>query len=230
MTATRTHHCGELRAAHVGLDIFLQGWVHNVRTFGGLVFLLLRDRFGITQVAFNEANAPELTAQAKALGREDVVGVRGKVLSRGKDANPNMATGEIEVEATGLELYNKSRTPPFEIRDDLDVSEETRLKWRFLDLRRPALQKILVTRHKINQLVRSYLDSQGFLELETPVLTRSTPEGARDFLVPSRIHPGHFYALPQSPQLFKQLLMVAGYDRYFQIVKCFRDEDLRNDR
>ncbi len=224
---TRTHTCGALRPAHLGEAVTLLGWVHRVRDLGSLVFIDLRDRDGITQVVVQEGQ-PFLEA-AKRLRAEFVVGVQGVVRARG-DVNPRIATGEVEVEARALRVLNEAAVPPFQIADEPSASEELRLRYRYLDLRRPALQANLGLRHRVTMAVRQSLDARGFWEIETPVLGKSTPEGARDYLVPSRVHPGAFYALPQSPQLFKQLLMVAGTDRYFQIVKCFRDEDLRADR
>lgn len=230
MLLKRTHTCGELTKAGVGEDVALNGWVDAWRDFGGLVFIDLRDRFGVTQVVFEPEAGADLQAQARELRNEYVVGIRGKVAPRlaGKE-NPKLKTGEVEVRATELVVYNASPTPPFEINGP-EPNEELRLKYRFLDLRRPELQRVFVMRHQISQVMRRALSDQGFLEVETPVLGRSTPEGARDFLVPSRVHPAHFYALPQSPQLYKQLLMVSGFDRYFQIARCFRDEDLRATR
>ena len=226
----RTHTCGELTLDDVGTAVALNGWVDAWRDFGGLVFIDVRDRYGITQVVFEPQAGEALQAAARELRSEYVVAVKGLVAPRlpGK-ANPNLVTGGIEVRAQALEVLNASPTPPFEIQG-AEPNEELRLKYRFLDLRRPALQKVFVLRHKMAQLMRNTMSSMNFLEIETPVLGRSTPEGARDFLVPSRVHSGHFYALPQSPQLYKQLLMVAGYDRYFQIARCFRDEDLRANR
>ncbi len=232
----RTHYCGDLRASNEGDEIVLFGWVANYRDHGGCVFVDLRDRDGITQIVFDPhqtgyGDAPRIAYdQAQALRSEWVIGVRGIVASRGANKNPKLATGEIEVRAIELTVFNKSDTPPFEIADSIDTGEEKRLQHRYLDLRRAPLQKSLRTRHRINQLTRRYFDESGFLELETPILVKYTPGGARNFLVPSRLHNGKFYALAESPQLFKQLFMVAGFDRYFQIVKCFRDEDLRVDR
>ncbi len=226
----RTHTCGELRASHVGETAVLMGWVQNYRDHGGCIFVDLRDRFGITQVKFDPAVDADAHARADRLRAEWVVAVRGKVASRGSNTNPNLATGAIELEASQLEIFNSSKTPPFQISEHTDANENLRLKYRYLDLRRRPLQDNLVMRHRVAQLTRNYLSDNGFLELETPILTKSTPEGARDYLVPSRVHPGQFYALPQSPQTFKQIFMVAGYDRYFQICRCFRDEDLRADR
>ncbi len=226
----RTHRCGSLRGADVGREVALMGWVASRRDHGGCVFIDLRDREGITQVVFDPRVDADAHALAGELRSEWVLGIIGTVRSRGANTNPRMATGEIEVAATALEVFSRARTPPFLIEDEIDTSEEVRLKHRFLDLRRPRLQRNLTLRHRFNQLTRAVLDGEGFLEVETPFLIKSTPEGARDYVVPSRVHPGHFFALPQSPQLFKQLLMVAGYDRYFQIVRCFRDEDLRAER
>ncbi len=226
----RTHSCGALRAADIGQEVVLFGWVHHRRDHGGCVFVDLRDREGLTQVVFDPAFDVEAHRLAHALRSEYVIGVQGTVRSRGEQVNPKLATGEIEVMATRLEIFSRAETPPFQIEDRIDATETTRLKYRYLDLRRPSVQARFVRRSRLHQATRTFLTQEGFLELETPVLTKSTPEGARDYLVPSRVHPGKFYALPQSPQLFKQLLMVAGFDRYFQIVKCFRDEDLRADR
>jgi aspartyl-tRNA synthetase len=226
----RTHLCGDLRAADVGREVVLLGWVNSRRDHGGVIFVDLRDRGGITQVFFD----PEITAEghklAEGMRSEYVIGIRGIVRSRGANVNPRMITGEIEVEVQQAVVFNGAKTPPFPIKDVVDTNEDLRLKFRYLDLRRKPLQDCLITRSRINQLTRNYLTDSGFLELETPILTKATPEGARDYLVPSRVHPGEFYALPQSPQLFKQIFMVAGYDRYFQICRCFRDEDLRADR
>ncbi len=207
------------------------GWVNRRRDHGNLIFLDLRDRFGITQVVLDKEAAPEAHAKAEAARPEYVVAVTGRLRERGEGLkNPKMPTGDVEVVASTLLLLNDAKTPPFPIADDTAVNEESRLKYRYLDLRRPELQKNFVLRHEVTRAIRNYLSDQGFLEIETPLLTRSTPEGARDYLVPSRVHPGHFFALPQSPQIFKQLLMVSGFDRYFQIARCFRDEDLRADR
>jgi aspartyl-tRNA synthetase len=226
----RTHTCGELTADHVGQAVILNGWVDTRRDHGGLVFIDLRDRYGITQVVFEPEQGDALMAAAKELRGEFVVGVRGTVARRlpGKE-NPKRATGAIEVKAAALEVFNRTQTPPFEIQG-AEANEELRLKFRYLDLRRPEMQRVFLLRHRMAQLMRNTMSDLGFVEVETPILGRSTPEGARDFLVPSRIHPGHFYALPQSPQLYKQILMVAGFDRYFQIARCFRDEDLRANR
>ncbi|WP_397571355.1 aspartate--tRNA ligase [Schlesneria sp. T3-172] len=226
----RTHTCGELRTAHVGQSVTLCGWVDTYRDFGGLVFIDLRDRYGITQVVFSPSFA-EMHAVARSLRNEDVIKVTGEVVARPADMqNLKLETGEIDVKGRQLEVLNKSKTPPFfPTQSDLP-NEELRLKYRFLDLRRPGVQQALILRHKLSKATRDYFDEQQFLEIETPMLGRSTPEGARDYLVPSRVHEGSFYALPQSPQIYKQILMVAGYDRYFQLAKCFRDEDLRADR
>lgn len=225
----RTHTCGELRPAHIGQTVTLAGWVQRSRDLGGMTFVDLRDRYGITQLAFNmEVNA-ELCEQARKLGREYVIQVTGTVVER-SSKNYQIDTGEIEVVANSLTILNASITPPFTIEEQTDGGDELRMKYRYLDLRRPTLKNNLVLRHKMAIETRNYLSALGFMEIETPFLIKSTPEGARDFVVPSRIHHGEFYALPQSPQTFKQLLMVSGYDRYFQIVRCFRDEDLRADR
>jgi aspartyl-tRNA synthetase len=223
----RTHSCGGLRASDIGNEVVLFGWVQNRRDHGGCIFIDLRDREGITQVVFDPSkDFPE----AEAARGEWVLGVRGKVRSRGGNVNPNLPTGEIEVFGLEVTVFNKALTPPFEIADNITTNEEKRLEYRYLDLRRPKLQKNILTRSKINQITRSYFTENNFVEVETPFLVKYTPGGARNFLVPSRLHHGEFYALAESPQLFKQLLMVAGYDRYFQIVRCFRDEDPRLDR
>ncbi|HSW53448.1 MAG TPA: aspartate--tRNA ligase, partial [Ignavibacteriaceae bacterium] len=234
----RTHNCGELREKNVGEKVILNGWVDRRRDLGGLIFIWLRDRYGITQVVFSQGDAsaePETNKDAyelaKKLRSEFVVSVEGIVRKRPEDAvNKELETGSVDVLADKLIILNEAETPPFAIKDETDAFEDLRLKYRYLDLRRPALQKVLLLRHRMYQLVRKYFDENKFVEIETPVLMKSTPEGARDYLVPSRIHKGKFYALPQSPQQYKQLLMVSGFDRYFQIVKCFRDEDLRADR
>ena len=225
----RTHTCGELRLENVGGEVTLAGWVQKSRKLGGMTFIDLRDRYGITQLVV-DASAPEdLQQTAESLGREFVLQVKGKVIER-ESKNPKMPTGDIEIAVSGIKVLNKAQTPPFTIEENTDGGEDLRARYRYLDLRRKPLQRALALRHRLAQEIRSYLDAQGFMEIETPYLIKSTPEGARDFVVPSRMNPGQFYALPQSPQTFKQLLMVAGYDRYFQIVRCFRDEDLRADR
>ncbi|MDE6272317.1 MAG: aspartate--tRNA ligase [Muribaculaceae bacterium] len=225
----RDKTCGELRLADCGSVVRLAGWVQRVRKMGAMTFVDLRDRYGITQVLFNQEVNPELCDIANSLGREYVVEITGRVEER-TSKNPNLPTGDIEIYASGVKILNKSEIPPFTIEDNTDGGDDLRMKYRYLDLRRPCVKKNLELRHKMAFEIRRYLDSKGFLEIETPILVKSTPEGARDFVVPSRMNPGEFYALPQSPQLFKQLLMVSGYDRYFQIAKCFRDEDLRADR
>lgn len=225
----RTHTCGELRMADIDQSVTLSGWVQRVRNLGGMTFVDLRDRYGITQLVLNSEADDELNRAVKSIGREYVVQVTGKVAER-SSKNSKIPTGDIEVIADGLKVLNAADLPPFTIEDETDGGEELRMKYRYLDLRRSPARKALELRHKMALEVRNYMDKEGFIEVETPVLMKSTPEGARDFVVPSRMNPGQFYALPQSPQVFKQLLMVAGYDRYFQIVKCFRDEDLRADR
>ena len=226
----RTRTCGELRLEHVGEHVTLAGWVQKSRRMGGMTFVDLRDRYGITQLVFNEEHTgAELSAEAQKLGREYVIQVSG-VVSERSNKNGNLPTGDIEIEISSLNILNESETPPFTIEEDTDGGDDLRMKYRYLDLRRASVRSNLELRHKCTIEVRRYLDSQDFLEVETPVLIKSTPEGARDFVVPSRMNPNQFYALPQSPQTFKQLLMVSGFDRYFQIVKCFRDEDLRADR
>ncbi len=225
----RTHYCGALRAADADQDVVLMGWVHRRRDLGQLIFIDLRDREGIAQIVFNKEQHPQAHAKAEQLRGEFVVAVKGRVVKRQKP-NPEIATGEVEVIANEIFLLNTAKTPPFQIEDEITANEETRLRYRYLDLRRPKPHKNLALRHRIVLEIRKTLDKLGFIEVETPMLTRSTPEGARDYLVPSRIHHGQFYALPQSPQIFKQILMISGLDRYFQIVKCFRDEDLRADR
>ncbi|UCD71727.1 MAG: aspartate--tRNA ligase [Syntrophobacterales bacterium] len=227
----RTDYCGKLRASDVDREVVLMGWVQRRRDHGGLIFVDLRDREGIAQVVFNPEVNPEVHAKAHKIRSEYVLLVKGHVVMRPPESvNADMDTGEIEVQTRELRILNVAENPPFLIEDDVEISENVRLKYRYLDLRRPRLQRNLILRHNVAKAVRTYLDNQGFIEIETPVLTRSTPEGARDYLVPSRVNPGRFYALPQSPQLFKQLLMISGFDRYFQIVRCFRDEDLRMDR
>src|SRR5271156_1039716 len=227
----RTHNCGELRAADAGESVVLLGWVNRRRDHGNLIFLDLRDRYGISQIVLDKDLTPAGHAKAEQARPEYVVAAVGKVRLRGRDViNPKMATGEIEVVAEELRILNDAKVPPFSPAEEAIANEEVRLKYRYLDLRRPEMQRNFETRHKVALAVREYLSGQGFLEIETPFMTRSTPEGARDYLVPSRVHPGEFYALPQSPQIFKQILMISGMDRYFQIARCFRDEDLRADR
>ncbi|TSJ46416.1 aspartate--tRNA ligase [Fluviicola chungangensis] len=225
----RSHTNGELRAAHIGQEVTLAGWVQKSRDLGGMTFVDLRDRYGITQLAFNLEENSDLCLQARKLGREFVIQVKGLVIER-SSKNANLPTGEIEIKVSELNLLNAAKTPPFTIEDDTDGGEELRAQYRYLDLRRNPVQQKLRLRNQVALETRKYLDSNGFLDVETPYLIKSTPEGARDFVVPSRMNPGEFYALPQSPQTFKQLLMVSGFDRYYQIVKCFRDEDLRADR
>ena len=227
----RTEYCGALRASDADRDVVLMGWVHRRRDLGGVIFIHLRDREGVSQIVFHTDTDAEIHAKAEILRSEYVVAVEGKVALRTPDTvNPNLATGEVEVVADKIWILNESRTPPFPMEDDVDVSEDARLKFRYVDLRRPRMQRNIILRSQISYATREFLYSQGFLEIETPFMTRSTPEGARDYLVPSRVQPGTFYALPQSPQIFKQLLMVSGFEKYFQIVRCFRDEDLRADR
>ncbi len=227
----RTHHCCELGLEHTGQEVVLMGWVQRRRDHGGVIFVDLRDREGLTQVVFNPEVDLDVHAKAHVIRNEYVIGVKGRVKNRLEGmTNPKLKTGAIEILVTELKIFNEAKTPPFMIEEDVDVSENNRLKFRHIDLRRPQLQDSLLKRHKAAASVRQYLNSGGFVDIETPVLTRSTPEGARDYLVPSRVNPGQFYALPQSPQIFKQLLMVSGFDRYYQIVRCFRDEDLRADR
>ena len=226
----RTHTCGELRISDVNKKVTLSGWVQHIRDKGALIWITLRDRYGITQLFLEEGRTDQKIIEvARNLGREFVIKVSGKVIER-ESKNPKMATGDIEIDVESLEILNKSKIPPFTIEDETDGGEELRMKYRYLDLRRNPLKNNILLRHKLSLETRKYLDSQQFVEVETPYLIKSTPEGARDFVVPSRLHAGEFYALPQSPQTFKQLLMVAGYDRYYQLVKCFRDEDLRADR
>ena len=227
----RTHTCGELRAAHTGQRVTLMGWVHRRRDLGGVLFVHLRDRDGVTQLVFRADCDPHVHQRADELGSEFVIAVEGVVeLRSAETVNPNIPTGEVDIIVDRLLILNTSRTPPFPMEEHVDVNEEMRLKYRFVDLRRPQMQRNVMLRSRVSFAVREALYAQGFHEIETPFMTRSTPEGARDFLVPSRVNPGMFYALPQSPQIFKQLLMVSGFDRYFQIVRCFRDEDLRADR
>src|SRR4051794_38913399 len=225
----RTHTCGALRTGDLDKDATLLGWVHRVRDLGGVLFIDIRDREGVSQVVFRDND--ELLAQAKRLRPEFVIGVKGLVERRSPETvNPKLATGDVEVLARELRLLNEAKTPPFQIAEDSPVSEDVRLKYRYLDLRRPRLQSNIGMRHKVAFAIREAFNALGFWEIETPILTKSTPEGARDYLVPSRVHPGEFYALPQSPQIFKQMLMVAGMEKYFQLARCFRDEDLRADR
>ncbi len=227
----RTNMCGTLTAADAGKEVVLTGWAAKNRLLGQLIFLTLRDRTGIVQVAFNDETARDVFEKAEKVRSEYVVAVRGKVALRTpQNINPDMKTGEIEIIAEEIRILNESETTPFYIEEGIDTNDALRLKYRYLDLRRPDMQRNMIMRHKVSKIARDYFDEQGFLEIETPILTKSTPEGARDYLVPSRVHPGKFYALPQSPQQYKQLLMLAGYDRYFQIARCFRDEDLRADR
>ena len=225
----RTHTCGELRGEHIGTSVTLSGWIQKSRDLGGMTFIDLRDRYGITQLVFNMETDKGLCEKARKLGREFVVQVEGKVIER-SSKNKNMPTGEVEIEVTSLNVLNEAKTPPFTIEDETDGGDELRMQYRYLDLRRNPVQEKLKLRNKVSLETRKYLDDQNFMDVETPVLIKSTPEGARDFVVPSRMNPNEFYALPQSPQTFKQLLMVSGMDRYYQIVKCFRDEDLRADR
>lgn len=225
----RTNTCGELRLSDAGKEVTLAGWVQRTRKMGGMTFVDLRDRYGITQLVFNEADNKDLCDAANKLGREYCIQIKGTVSER-QSKNPKMDTGDIEILVKELNVLSQSQTPPFTIEDNTDGGDDIRMKYRYLDLRRPAVRKNLELRHRMCILIRNFLDSQNFMEVETPILIGSTPEGARDFVVPSRMNPGQFYALPQSPQTLKQLLMVAGFDRYFQIAKCFRDEDLRADR
>ena len=227
----RTTYAGLVDEKYLDQEVCLKGWVQKCRNLGNLIFIDLRDIEGIVQLVFSQEFNPEALKVAEQLRSEYVIEVKGKVVARGEKAiNPNMRTGKVEVEVSDIEILNKAKTTPFDIADDINASDDLRLQYRYLDLRRPEMQKALMIRNRITQTVHSYLDENHFLDIETPYLTRSTPEGARDYLVPSRVYPGHFYALPQSPQLFKQLLMGAGYDRYYQIARCFRDEDLRGDR
>ncbi len=227
----RTHHCCELTKADIDKQVVLMGWVQHRRDHGGVIFVDLRDREGITQVVFNPEISKAVHDKAQDIRNEYVLGIKGTVIARPSDmVNPNMKTGAIEVMATELRIFSKAKTPAFQIEDRIEASETIRLQYRYLDLRRQQLKSNIIARHKATTAVRNYLDDNGFIDIETPFLTKSTPEGARDYLVPSRVNPGQFYALPQSPQLFKQLLMISGFDRYYQIVKCFRDEDLRADR
>ncbi|MGC9374966.1 MAG: aspartate--tRNA ligase [Bacteroidales bacterium] len=225
----RTHTCGELTLNNVGQEVTLSGWIQTIRNLGGMTFITLRDRYGLTQLVFDDNTTDELKNKTKFLGREFVIKIEGKVVER-SSKNPKMPTGEIEIQVEKLDILNQSEIPPFTIENETDGGDELRMKYRYLDLRRESVRKNLELRHRMGQEIRKYLDSVKFMEIETPYLIKSTPEGARDFIVPSRMNPGEFYALPQSPQTFKQLLMISGFDRYFQIVKCFRDEDLRADR
>lgn len=229
-TLQRSHTCGELTAQHIGQQVVLNGWVGPRRDLGGLIFIDLRDRYGVTQIVFTETDAT-IHERAEQLRAEYVIGIKGTVIARGEEnINPKLVTGEVEIEVSDLMIYSEALTPPFEIKDGITTNEEVRLKHRYLDLRRPEVQHKLFMRSKAYQIIRSFYHEQQFVEVETPVLMKSTPEGARDYLVPSRVNPGKFFALPQSPQTYKQLLMTSGFDRYFQITKCFRDEDLRADR
>ena len=225
----RTNTCGELRLSDAGKKVTLAGWVQRSRKMGGMTFVDIRDRYGITQLVFNEENDAELCSRANKLGREYCIQVEGSVNER-ESKNKNLDTGDIEIIVTSLNVLSESATPPFTIEDNTDGGDDIRMKYRYLDLRRPSVRANLELRHRMTILIRNFLDSKSFIEVETPILIGSTPEGARDFIVPSRMNPGQFYALPQSPQTLKQLLMVSGFDRYFQIAKCFRDEDLRADR
>ena len=225
----RTHNCGKLRSEHIGQTVTLSGWIQKSRDLGGMTFIDLRDRYGITQLVFNMETESSLCEKARKLGREFVIQIEGNVIER-SSKNKNMATGDVEIEVSTLRILNEAKTPPFTIEDDTDGGDELRMQYRYLDLRRNPVQEKLRLRNKVSLETRKYLDGQDFMDVETPVLIKSTPEGARDFVVPSRMNPNEFYALPQSPQTFKQLLMVSGLDRYYQIVKCFRDEDLRADR
>ncbi|MDD3286834.1 MAG: OB-fold nucleic acid binding domain-containing protein, partial [Bacteroidales bacterium] len=225
----RTHTCGELNINNVGSEVTLSGWVQRSRDLGGMTFIDLRDRYGITQLAFNMETNSELCLKARKLGREYVIQVRGKVEER-SSKNKKIPTGDIEIVVDEIIILNSSKTPPFTIEDNTDGGDELRMKYRYLDLRRNTVKQNMYLRHKLSILVRNYMNDLEFMEIETPYLIGSTPEGARDFVVPSRMNPNEFYALPQSPQTFKQLLMISGFDRYFQIVRCFRDEDLRADR
>ena len=227
----RTYFCGEVLETSIGEKVKLKGWVSKRRDLGGLIFIDLRDRSGIVQIVFNPDVSAEALAIAEKIRSEYVIDVEGTVIERdAATINPNISTGKIEVQVENITILNASKTPPFSIDDKVEVSEDVRLKYRYLDLRRPAMFETLKMRHQVTQTMRNFLDSEGFLDIETPILTKSTPEGARDYLVPSRVHEGEFYALPQSPQLFKQLLMVSGFERYYQVARCFRDEDLRADR
>src|SRR3989344_5535701 len=231
MNLKRTSTCGELGKKDIKKAVCLSGWVQSSRDHGGIIFIDLRDRHGLTQAVFDPKHDKKTHKEAESLRREDVISVKGKVRARGKGLeNPNLKTGETEVLADELEILSRAETPPLEVEDRVEAGEEIRLKYRFLDLRRPKMQRHLLIRHKAAQAAREYLNKNNFLEIETPILVRATPEGARDYIVPSRVNPGKFYALPQSPQLYKQILMVSGFDRYFQLARCLRDEDLRQDR
>ncbi|MBQ5506944.1 MAG: aspartate--tRNA ligase, partial [Prevotella sp.] len=225
----RTNTCGELRLSDAGKQVTLAGWVQRTRKMGGMTFVDLRDRYGLTQLVFNEADNEELCTRANKLGREFCIQIKG-IVSERESKNAKIPTGDIEILVKELNILSESVTPPFTIEDDTDGGDDIRMKYRYLDLRRPVVRKNLELRHRMTTMIRNFLDAQNFIEVETPILIGSTPEGARDFVVPSRMNPGQFYALPQSPQTLKQLLMVSGFDRYFQIAKCFRDEDLRADR
>ncbi|USK53878.1 aspartate--tRNA ligase [Cytobacillus solani] len=227
----RSYYCGEITEAAIGEKVILKGWVQKRRDLGGLIFIDLRDRTGIVQVVFNPETSPEALVSAERVRNEFVLDIEGVVVAREEGTvNPNLKTGHIEIKAEKITILNEAKTPPFMLDDKTDVSEDVRLKYRYLDLRRPVMFETLKMRHQVTKAMREFLDGEGFLDIETPILTKSTPEGARDYLVPSRVHPGEFYALPQSPQIFKQLLMVGGFERYYQIARCFRDEDLRADR
>jgi aspartyl-tRNA synthetase len=225
----RTHRCAEVTSEDIGREVVVMGWAHKRRDLGGVIFIDLRDRSGVLQVVFNVETDSALHAKAEQIRSEYVLAIKGILVNRSEDTiNPSIKTGKWELVAKELRILSKAATPPVLIEENVETNEAVRLKYRFLDLRRPDMQKNLMLRHKVTKIARDYFDEQGFLEIETPILMKSTPEGARDYLVPSRVHPGKFYALPQSPQIFKQILMVSGYDRYFQIARCFRDEDLRS--
>lgn len=227
----RTYFCGQITEENIGEKVLLKGWVQKRRDLGGLIFIDLRDRTGIVQIVFNPDVSSEALKIAESIRSEYVLSIEGEVIARSEGTvNKNLSTGKIEIQAQSVQIINAAKTPPFVIADETDVSEDVRLKYRYLDLRRPVMYNTFKLRHEVTKTIRNYLDHEGFLEVETPILTKSTPEGARDYLVPSRVHPGEFYALPQSPQIFKQLLMVAGFERYYQVARCFRDEDLRADR
>ena len=229
--ATRTLYCGQVSNETIGQTVTLKGWVQKRRDLGGVIFIDLRDREGFVQVVFNPEVSKEAWAIADKCRSEYVIEVTGEVIARAPEAvNPKIVTGGVEVMISDITILNKAKTPPFPIEDDQQTSDEVRMRYRYLDLRRPKMTQNIILRNQVTRAIRTYLDSNDFLDIETPYLGKSTPEGARDYLVPSRVHPGHFYALPQSPQIFKQLLMNAGFDRYYQIVRCFRDEDLRGDR